>query len=505
VPEYPSDTPGEVIDHLNRMRAAGMITDQQCVSLAMAAAGVRKGGGQPGANVHEWRRGEPADAGALTPGTPVATFLNRDGSQSNRYAGGGSGTPGAHLDHAAVFQRYVRDASGAIKGMDVSEQYAGSGGMHTREYDFGSGWGEGDARNYAAIDLPNGERLGGSHVPGADALPGEIIEDRHHDSGGGSGQYLADRQKSKEAERIASSHSGIAHRGTAAGYDHHLAHLREVHDHISHLHARVSDLEARHERHHRKGTVTDVDAKKHLVRMEIGRDCDGGNQLKSPWLPYAQVAGGKGGLNVHSVPAMGEQVMLVNPDGSPDFSQGVIVRHGWYTTNPSPSTDPDTDVTVRGTTLNTRSMTAITHSIGGQLSGPLMSLISGGITRIIDKLGHHISAPNATVESSAETHSHTSTGMHTDTAVLGISHSATGQNASVSNSATGENGSISTVAGGRNGSISTVASGQLGIITMTASGQNGSIISTASGAFGAINSSAKTMQFSTPGSVVTFS
>ena len=178
--------------------------------------------------------------------------------------------------------------------------------------------------------------------------------------------------------------------------------------------------------------MTDVDATKHLVRMEIGRNCDGSNQVKSPWLPYAQVAGGAGGLNVHSVPAVGEQMILANPDGSADFTQGIVFRHGWYTANPSPSTDPNADVTVRGTTVNIRTAFNIVHSIGGTLTGSLKSTISGGITRIIDALGHHITAPGQTVDSSAETHSHTSSGSHTDTAVQGISHVATGANANVS-------------------------------------------------------------------------
>lgn len=257
-----------------------------------------------------------------------------------------------------------------------------------------------------------------------------------------SGNYLADRQKLKDDERIAASHTAEAHRGTPAGQGRHLAHLHEIHDHLSHLHARIADLEARHERQHRKGVVTDVDNKKHLARIEIGRDCDGSNQVKSPWLPWAQISGGKQGLNVHSPVTVGEQVMLVNPDGSPDFTQALVVRHGWYDKNPSPSTDPSADVTVRGTTINVRSMTTIAHSIGGSLSGPLMSIISGGITRLIDKLGHHISAPGATVDSSAQTHTHDSSDTHTDTSMNDMTHMS--QNKNIVQKAT--NGSHQTIA-----------------------------------------------------------
>ncbi len=35
--------------------------------------------------------------------------------------------------------------------------------------------------------------------------------------------------------------------------------------------------------------------------------------------------------------------------GSPDFTQAIGFPHGWYSSNPSPSTDPNADVTVRGT------------------------------------------------------------------------------------------------------------------------------------------------------------
>lgn len=250
-----------------------------------------------------------------------------------------------------------------------------------------------------------------------------------------SGQYLVERQKQRDTAReaaIRETGTGPSERNPAIAARGRFHHLHEIHGHISALHSRVADLEARIERKMRKGVVTDVDANKHQIRMEIGRDCDGSNQVKSPWLPYAQVSGGAAGLNVHSVPAVGEQVMLVNPDGSSDFTQALIIRHGWYSQNPSPSTDPNSDVTVRGTTINVRTMSTITHSIGGTLTGALKSLVTGGITRVIDALGHHISAPNALVDSSAKTHTHTSTDTHSDTATNGITHTTTAQDANVS-------------------------------------------------------------------------
>jgi hypothetical protein len=156
-------SPG-VFGRLREMRDGGMITNEQCVSLATAAVGIRLGSGRAGGNVHEWTRGEAAEAGDLVAGTPIATFLDRGGRTTDRYAGGGSGTPGAHLDHAAVFQKYLTDKGGNRVGMEVSEQYKGSGGVHERAYYFNDGWGEGNASNYHVIDTPSGH-LGGAANP----------------------------------------------------------------------------------------------------------------------------------------------------------------------------------------------------------------------------------------------------------------------------------------------------------------------------------------------------
>jgi Phage tail lysozyme len=152
---------GDWTDHLSNMKKKGLLTDQQCVTLAMASVGIKKGSGVEGANVHDWRRGESAEAGDLTKGTPISTFLDRAGRQSNLYAGGGAGTMGAGLDHAAVFDRYIRNNLGKITGMMVEEQYKGSGGVHEREYDFGKGFGEHNASNYSRIRLASGGYLGG--------------------------------------------------------------------------------------------------------------------------------------------------------------------------------------------------------------------------------------------------------------------------------------------------------------------------------------------------------
>jgi hypothetical protein len=134
------------------------VLNEQCVSLAKAAVGASD-------SVTTWRKGVAAETGTLKPGTPIATFLDRFGRQSDRYAGGGTGTMGAHRDHAGVFESYIRDKAGKIIGMNIAEQFKGSHGVHSKAYRFGDGYGEGDARNYHAVMDRAGRYLGGDLNP----------------------------------------------------------------------------------------------------------------------------------------------------------------------------------------------------------------------------------------------------------------------------------------------------------------------------------------------------
>ena len=156
---------GNVGDRIASLKKAGLLSDEQCVTLAMGAAGIRKGGGADGGNVHDWRKGDSAEGGDLKAGTPVSTFLNRDGSQADRYAGGGSGTPGAGLDHAGVFDHYLLDKAGKRIGMAMAEQYSGSHGIHMKDYYFGKGAGEKNGSNYFAVRDSRGNYLGGPNNP----------------------------------------------------------------------------------------------------------------------------------------------------------------------------------------------------------------------------------------------------------------------------------------------------------------------------------------------------
>lgn len=192
-PSASAPSPSDASDVAGRIRAlkdSGAISGQQCVALAKAYVGAS-------GSVTGWQKGDAADAGTLKPGTPIATFLNRDGSQSSRYAGGGTGTPGAGLDHAGVFQSYVRDKDGKTIGMRIAEQFKGSGGPRFKDYSFGQGFGERNGSNYNAILGPDGRYLGGDRNPmTADTLANTVKENatgRVADarSGGGGGKSMS--------------------------------------------------------------------------------------------------------------------------------------------------------------------------------------------------------------------------------------------------------------------------------------------------------------------------
>jgi phage baseplate assembly protein gpV len=96
------------------------------------------------------------------------------------------------------------------------------------------------------------------------------------------------------------------------------------------------------------GRVTDRDPKKHRIRIEIGLD-DEGESVKSPWIPYSQIAGSR---KVHSVPSIGQQMRIVCPNGDP--CQALAVPLTWWNDNPSPSEDGDEDIDLRGKTRRTQ-------------------------------------------------------------------------------------------------------------------------------------------------------
>ena len=56
-----------------------------------------------------------------------------------------------------------------------------------------------------------------------------------------------------------------------------------------------------------------------FVRLKIGGTAQ--EPFLSPWIPYSSPNGGPQGLNVHRVPAKGEQLTMLSPAG--DFRQAV--------------------------------------------------------------------------------------------------------------------------------------------------------------------------------------
>lgn len=180
--------------------------------------------------------------------------------------------------------------------------------------------------------------------------------------------------------------------------------IMELQTAVTDLRSSHADLQARFERTFRKGKVTDVDATNHLYRQEVGMD-DDGNPVKSPWLPYSQIAGA---LKVHSPPSVGEQYMAIAPNGDP--SQALGFPHGWSDANPSPSKDPAADVSVRGNVMKTvkdglhllavgtttTNMTAaalksvsdlVSHGVTGGLASVVMDA-SGMVHQAENKIAH---------------------------------------------------------------------------------------------------------------------
>ena len=154
-----SETEQQLADRIHSLQPT--LSNEQCVELARKGAGIPEG-------VRSWRKGDSATAARLPIGTPVATFLNRDGSPSNLYDGGeGVGAPGNNTTHAGIVAGY--DAEGNLK---LWEQYAGSGGPHIQVYKPGdSRGGEKDANNYFSINGDDGKPLGSANPLAARATP----------------------------------------------------------------------------------------------------------------------------------------------------------------------------------------------------------------------------------------------------------------------------------------------------------------------------------------------
>lgn len=96
---------------------------------------------------------------------------------------------------------------------------------------------------------------------------------------------------------------------------------------------RVTDAERRSAVSDTKGKVKEVDAKRRMARIEIGKDEDG-NSVLSAWTPYAQIAGA---LKVQWTPSVGQVMSFRSENGDPQ--QGVLEPYHWSDDNKGLSED----------------------------------------------------------------------------------------------------------------------------------------------------------------------
>ena len=132
----------------------------QCVSLAKLAVDDFR-------TVWTWRRGASVLSERLPPGTPIATFMNRDGVDSELYdAGEGVGAPGNMTTHAAVLVDYIENEDGVIDGILVFDQHALLTEFRRMIYPVDpTAFGTATASNYYTILDDAGLPLGGTNSP----------------------------------------------------------------------------------------------------------------------------------------------------------------------------------------------------------------------------------------------------------------------------------------------------------------------------------------------------
>lgn len=156
------------------------------------------------------------------------------------------------------------------------------------------------------------------------------------------------------------------------------------------IYTRIGELERRVAGQEMRGKVTDVDPEKALVRVEVGKD-DDGNPVKSPWVPYKQMAGA---LKIHSPPSVGQTMAIRSETG--DVEQGIAEAFHWSDDNPANSTAGDAHKLTFG-------------NVTIDLTGDSVVLSSGGVSVTIDGSGLHVTGgtidhDGVTID---KTHTHT--------------------------------------------------------------------------------------------------
>lgn len=122
-----------------------------------------------------------------------------------------------------------------------------------------------------------------------------------------------------------------------------IAAIEQLHSDLADLAVRLAEAERRIANGVMHGTVTDVDTAKGRARLRIGGS--DAEPQKSPWLPYAQVAGmGQGtdtdDFKFHHPPVVGQQMTMLAPAG--EWRQALLLPFTWsdQATSPASGADP---------------------------------------------------------------------------------------------------------------------------------------------------------------------
>ncbi|WP_319529856.1 hypothetical protein [uncultured Cohaesibacter sp.] len=150
--------------------------NRQCVALAKAAVSDTR-------TVREWRKGQSVLERHWPAGTPIATFLNREGEDSHLYDGGvGVGIPGNMTSHAAVLIGYVEASGDDPDGILVFDQHGLLDGFRRMIYPVDhSLFGTSNAANYYVIVDEDNLPIGGQsnpcwqHVVSSDKADGVFV------------------------------------------------------------------------------------------------------------------------------------------------------------------------------------------------------------------------------------------------------------------------------------------------------------------------------------------
>jgi phage baseplate assembly protein V len=106
-------------------------------------------------------------------------------------------------------------------------------------------------------------------------------------------------------------------------------------DPIAHIVRELEEIKRRMRRMMFHGLITDVDSEKRLVRVSDGTKDEQGQEVKTDWLPWAELAGG---LRTKTLPTKGQQVFVCSPDG---LLEKGFVTPGFFTDENTPPDSKD--------------------------------------------------------------------------------------------------------------------------------------------------------------------